>query len=102
MKVNMNLREIGIPEDTFDAVVTGSDVTHKKPHPEIFLTAAKRMGLSPVNCLVVEDAINGIRAGLAAGCRCLGIMTSFSSEDLAGAEWFAADLSGAPEECLSW
>lgn len=102
MKVNMNLREIGIPEESFHAVVTGSDVTHKKPHPEIFLTAAEKMGLSPRNCLVVEDAINGIRAGLSAGCRCLGIMTSFSRDDLAGAEWFAVNLAEAPEECLLW
>lgn len=102
MKVNMNLREIGIPEETFDAVVTGSDVIHKKPHPEIFLTAAEKMGLHPGQCLVVEDAVNGIKAGRAAGCRCLGILTSFTREELDGAEWFAANLATAPEACLCW
>lgn len=102
MKVEMNLREIGFPPGTFDSIVTGSDVTHKKPHPEIFLTAAERLGLQPRNCLVVEDAVNGVRAAKAAGCRCLGILTSFSAEDLREADWHAPDLASAPPECLEW
>ncbi|BCW97440.1 MAG: haloacid dehalogenase [Armatimonadota bacterium] len=102
MKVEMNLREIGFPPGTFDAIVTGSDVTHKKPHPEIFLTTAGRLGLEPRECLVVEDAVNGVRAAKAAGCRCLGILTSFSAEDLHEADWHAPDLAGAPPECLEW
>ncbi len=97
VKVRINLGEMGISPDTFDAVVTGSDVTHKKPDPEIFLTAASKMGVSPADCLVVEDAVNGIKAARAAGMRCLGINTSFTAEELQ-ADWHAPNLAEAPDE----
>jgi beta-phosphoglucomutase len=51
----------------FDAVSDGTDVTHAKPDPEVFLIAASRMGIEPKACLVVEDAISGILAAKAAG-----------------------------------
>lgn len=51
-----------------DASVCGDEVTHNKPDPEIFLTAAARVGADPKNCLVLEDSISGIKAGKAAGC----------------------------------
>ena len=52
----------------FDAVVTGEDVTEGKPAPDIFLLAARRLGLAPKTCAVYEDALTGIRAAHAAGC----------------------------------
>jgi len=57
----------------FDAVVDGTMVTHTKPDPEIFLLAARRLGVSPQDCLVFEDAAAGVEAALAAGMRCIGI-----------------------------
>ena len=54
-------------EGVFDAIVTGNQVTHGKPHPECFLTAAKELGISPAHCAVVEDSPNGIKAAHAAG-----------------------------------
>lgn len=94
MKVEINLREIGVPASTFDAVLTGGDATHKKPHPEIFLKAAARLGLLPSCCIVVEDAPSGVKAAKAAGSRCLGLTTSFDKEALesVGAEWIANNL----------
>ena len=62
-----NLRLTGL-EDCFDAVVSGQDVTNSKPAPDIFLLAAKQLGCAPTDCYVFEDGINGVRAGLAAGC----------------------------------
>jgi HAD superfamily hydrolase (TIGR01509 family) len=50
-----------------DAVVTRTDVTHGKPHPETFLTAAARLGARPAHCLALEDSHNGVRAAHAAG-----------------------------------
>lgn len=97
VKVRINLTEMGISPETFDAVVTGSDVTHKKPDPEIFLTAAKKMGMDPADCLVIEDAVNGIKAARAAGMRCMGINTSFTPEELR-ADWHAKDLAHAPDD----
>jgi HAD superfamily hydrolase (TIGR01509 family) len=103
MKVEGNLREIGVTADQFDAVVTGSDITHKKPHPEGYLRAAKLIGIDPAQCLVVEDAINGIEAGCAAGAVCLGLSTSFSADKLkaAGARFTGAHLDDVPADLLS-
>jgi beta-phosphoglucomutase len=98
VKMAGNLKEIGVPAEAFDATVNGLEVTHKKPHPEIFLAAARRLGLDPKACLVVEDAVTGIRAGKAAGARCLGLTTSFPAADLiaAGADWTCPNLAHVP------
>ena len=53
-------------EGVFDVVLTGESVTHGKPHPEVFLIAAERLGVAPAHCVVVEDSPNGVRAGHAA------------------------------------
>ncbi|MCX6997206.1 MAG: HAD-IA family hydrolase [Kiritimatiellaeota bacterium] len=97
VKLDGNLREIGLSPTLFDALVTGSEVPRKKPHPDIFLRAAEKLGLPPADCLVVEDAPSGLQAGRAAGCRCLGLTTSFAAAVLtaAGANWIAADLEHA-------
>jgi len=102
IKMLTNLREIGIPPETFDAIVNGLDVEKKKPDPEIFLNAASKMNLSCAECLVVEDAVNGIAAGKAAGARCLGLTTSFAAEELKDADWIAPTLAEAPEETICW
>ena len=60
----------------FDAVADGNDITHSKPDPEVFLLAAARLGLRPVDCLVVEDAYSGIDAGNAGGFDTAGIGTA--------------------------
>lgn len=52
---------------TFDVIVCGDMVTHSKPHPEIFLTAAEKLGVAPENCYVIEDSFNGIRCAHNAG-----------------------------------
>ena len=66
--------------------ITGSDVTHKKPHPELFLTAAQRMGIPPVECLVIEDAPNGVEAAHNAGCRCIAVTNSVPAAKLMAAD----------------
>lgn len=93
IKVGINLREIGIPPESFDAIVTGEDVVNKKPSPDIFLLAAERLGVPAADCIVVEDAVNGVAAAKAAGMRCLGLTTSFTPTQLAGADWIAPDLA---------
>jgi beta-phosphoglucomutase len=102
VKVDVNLSILDLPPGTFDTVVNGLDVVHKKPDPEIFLLAAKRLGLHPGECLVVEDAVNGVAAAKAAGAKCLGITTSFTEEQLSAADWFAPNLAEAPEEATGW
>ena len=95
MKMEINLREIGLPAETFDATVNGLEVEHKKPSPDIYLTAAKKIGVEPNHCLVVEDAINGIEAAKAAGMYCLALTTSFNDDQLKHADWIRRDLSEA-------
>lgn len=103
IKMEGNLREIGLTPDSFDACVTGNDIERKKPHPDIFLQAAARLGLAAGACLVIEDAPNGIEAAKAAGAWCLGLTSSFSAEHLrsAGADWIAPDLAQVPHEVLN-
>lgn len=91
------LRQIGL-ENAFDAVADGNAITRSKPDPEVFVLAARLLGLSPENCLVVEDADAGIEAALAGGMRALGVgsaadnqAATFRAPDLAHAD-FAAIL----------
>jgi len=102
VKVVANLHEIGLPEALFGTVVDGNAVELKKPAPDIFREAARRLGLPPDACLVIEDAVSGVAAARAAGMRCLAITSSFSAAELAGADWFAADLAHVPDAALGW
>ncbi|MBR2031700.1 MAG: HAD family phosphatase [Alistipes sp.] len=79
--VEFIIEALGI-EEMIDASISGSDVTHGKPHPEIFSKAVERLGLNPDECIVFEDAINGIISGVAAGCKCYGITTTATAEEL--------------------
>lgn len=59
--------------DYFDAISDGTNITHSKPHPEVFLKAAEMLGLEPKRCLVVEDARAGIEAAAAGGFDSAGL-----------------------------
>lgn len=56
-----------LPEDPFDVIVAGDEVTNGKPHPEPYLTAARKLGVDPARCVVIEDSLTGTEAGTAAG-----------------------------------
>jgi len=66
------LRAVGL-EDEFDVIADGNHITRSKPDPEVFTIAAMRLGISPEECLVVEDAEAGVEAGLAAGMGVLAV-----------------------------
>jgi HAD superfamily hydrolase (TIGR01509 family) len=102
IKVEANLREIGLSRTDFATIVTGSEVERKKPAPDIFLEACARLDLDPSSCLVIEDAVSGVRAAKAAGTRCLALTTSFSASDLAQADWIATDLAHVPPDAVAW
>ncbi len=76
--------------DLLNVVVDGYDIANSKPDPEVFLLAAKRLGLPPTDCLVVEDAVAGIIAANRAGMRSLGIGTT---DMLPNAATIVRDLS---------
>jgi mannitol-1-/sugar-/sorbitol-6-phosphatase len=67
-------------------VVTADDVTHGKPAPDPFLLGARRLGVDPARCLVVEDAPAGIAAARAAGCAVLAVTGTHSAEELAASD----------------
>ncbi len=102
VKISVNLAEIGIPESTFHAIVSGLDIVHKKPAPDIFLKAAHMLGVNPPECLVIEDAISGVAAGKAAGARVLALTTSFPAAALSEADWIAQGLGDTIPGVLDW
>jgi beta-phosphoglucomutase-like phosphatase (HAD superfamily) len=59
--------------ELLDVVVARDDVSNVKPDPELFLLAARRLGVVPGGCIVFEDSPNGMRAALAAGMRCVAV-----------------------------
>lgn len=94
----VRLRVAGLPVP--ERIVTSTDVTLGKPHPEPFLTAATRLGFPPTECVVVEDVPAGIRAGKAAGARVIAFRTTVEEAELrrAGADFIlnnCADVSVA-------
>jgi len=102
VKMEANLNEINLLPDLFHTTVNGLEVENKKPHPDIYLKASKRLGLKPEECLVVEDAPSGVKAAVAAGCRCLAVTSSFTRNELVEADWICDSLLNVPEEALNW
>lgn len=104
-QVHHYLHDAGM-EETFDFVGCGDLTTHGKPEPDLFLICAERLGVDPRACVVVEDSMNGIKAGHAAGSYVLGIpdMNDLTAlQDLCDAQLASLDriipwLEGLPKE----
>lgn len=73
-------------ENCFKAVVTGHDVTEGKPSPQVFLLAARRLGVEPENCIVIEDAVAGVVAAKSAGMYCVAVTNTHPEEKLKEAD----------------
>ncbi|MDR2720073.1 MAG: HAD family phosphatase [Nitrososphaerota archaeon] len=70
-------------EAYFQAVITADEVKYFKPHPEIFLKCAQQLDTSPLECIIVEDSLFGIKAAKAAGMGCIAVTTgAYSKEEL--------------------
>jgi beta-phosphoglucomutase-like phosphatase (HAD superfamily) len=69
-------------EALLDVVITAEDVTKGKPDPQIYLLAAEMLGIPPQECLVLEDSVNGIKSGLAAGMSVVAIATPFTKASI--------------------
>jgi beta-phosphoglucomutase len=98
-KLEINLGGIGLETSLFQALITGADIEHKKPAPDIFLKAAERLGVPPAACRVFEDAISGVQAAKAAGMHCIGITSFFDAASLraAGADETWPDFTTAAQ-----
>lgn len=77
----------------FAAVVGGEHAKHGKPHPEIYLMAAEKLGVEPTNCLAFEDTPSGIAAAKSAGMTVVGVLTAHSKEELRQADYFIRDFT---------
>ena len=75
-----------------DHSVTFNDVKLGKPHPEPFILGAKRIGLNPSQCWVIEDAPAGVKSGKSAGCTVAAVLTSHLKEQLNEADYFLNHL----------
>jgi HAD superfamily hydrolase (TIGR01509 family) len=93
IKVEANLRKIGLPIETWPAVVTAEDVERRKPDPALFLKASERLGVAPAECTVIEDAVNGIAAAKAAGMRCVAVASTFPAGLLGQADLVRASIA---------
>lgn len=97
-KVYENIKAVGLSAEDFAAVFSGRSVRRNKPYPDIYLNAAIQLGAESSECLVIEDSINGIKAGLSASMRVLALCTTEEAGAVAaaGADYIVKDLSCIP------
>jgi len=93
IKIDANLARIGIPQNHWGAIISAEDVSHRKPAPDIFLKAANALSVAPADCLVIEDAPNGITAAKSAEMTCFAVAHTFPAEQLRDADRAFAKLS---------
>ncbi len=90
----------GLRLEWLDAVITGDDVSRKKPDPQIYLRAAERLRLPPRRCVVVEDAPVGVTAAKRAGMYCVAVTSSASADELREADIVVGSLAEVTLERL--
>jgi HAD superfamily hydrolase (TIGR01509 family) len=92
------LRAVGVA-DGFSAIVTGDDVVHGKPAPDIYLAAAAELGRQPASCLALEDSPHGVSAAKAAGMHCVAVPNELTAEmDLRMADWVLPSLMAVTDQ----
>lgn len=85
--------KFGIKDD-FSHLVSGEEVSHGKPRPDVYLEAARRLGVAPADCLVIEDSKNGTIAAKSAGMTCIGFKNPNSGDqDLSRADVVVSALT---------
>ncbi len=88
--VTMSYRELtdavvaALPDGSFQAVVSGDEVTRGKPHPEPYLLAAERLGVDPLCCVAIEDSVTGATSARDAGCAVLVVPAAAPVDGLIG------------------
>jgi beta-phosphoglucomutase family hydrolase len=96
LNIEAIIAELGIRE-YFDTLVSGMEMPGK-PAPDVFLEAAKRIGMSPGKCIVIEDAVVGVEAAKLAGMYCIAVTTYTSRDTLTRADRVVEDLSQLPKD----
>jgi HAD superfamily hydrolase (TIGR01509 family) len=103
-RIEHSLKTVGLLERFAPHIFSASAVARGKPAPDLFLHAAARMGVAPAHCVVIEDSLRGVEAGVAAGMRVLGFAGGSHCRPghderlrAAGAERVFADMARLPE-----
>lgn len=92
-RINLFLTKLGL-NSYFPVIASGDDVERSKPAPDIFLLAAKKLNVQPRDCVVIEDAENGVIAAKAAGMKCIAYAGSdHNTDDLSAADLIIKDFS---------
>ncbi|MFC1970590.1 HAD family hydrolase [Chloroflexota bacterium] len=89
--IQLILRRLAI-DNCFQAIVWGREVAEGKPSPQVFLLAAKKLGVEPLGCVVIEDAIAGVAAAKTAGMKCIAVTNSHPKNSLKEADFIVATL----------
>ena len=76
-----------------DSMMSSEDVKHHKPNPEVYLESAKRVGVAPSDCIVFEDSFSGVTAGLNAGMKVVGVLSTHTKEQLPPCDFYINDYS---------
>src|SRR5690606_10352012 len=90
--LNLILDKLSIG-DKMESLLASENVSLHKPHPEVYLKSAKNMGLEPNRCLVFEDSFSGVTAGLNAGMKVVGVLSSHTREELPACSLYINDYS---------
>jgi beta-phosphoglucomutase len=80
-------------QDFFTIIVGAEHTKQGKPHPEIYLLAAEKLGVDPKKCLAFEDTLAGIKSAKSAGMTVTGVLTTHSKEELSEADYFIKDFT---------
>ncbi len=91
-KSKQTLKSSRVNTDLFDAWIHGDMISHKKPHPEIYEVAARELGISPADCVAVEDATLGVESAKAAGMKVIAVTNSFTAAELHEADLIVDSL----------
>ncbi|MEO6685535.1 MAG: HAD family phosphatase [Dyadobacter sp.] len=99
---NLNLVFSKVPlRDKMGSILASDDVKKHKPDPEVYLTSAKILGVSPDDCVVFEDSFSGVSAALNAGMKVVGVLTSHTIEELPPCNLYINDYSEMSFEKVS-
>ncbi len=101
-KVVLQLNKVGLMAYFEGRTFSGMEQARNKPHPDVYLAAAKALGVAPERCAVIEDTPNGARAGLASGATVLGYVplgeyhATATALQAVGVQRFFTDMAGLP------
>jgi beta-phosphoglucomutase len=80
-------------DEKMDSMLSSEDVKQHKPNPEVYLKSAERVGVAPSDCVVFEDSFSGVTAGLNAGMKVVGVLSTHTKEQLPPCDFYINDYS---------